>query len=151
MTDAEKREKVVRGLECCIIGDPDDSRECKKCPYRRNGITNEPCFNALHADALALLKEQETIPSYNDAVDTIKFQSKVLGLACEILAGWESEDPCNTLLYIKEQREKCEDRCCCDKTPDEWCWRRYLALMVTEDSPTPEQMRETPWEGEDDG
>ena len=54
-----EREKVIRGLECCIIGDPDGSRECKKCPYRRKGITNEPCFNALHADALALLREQE--------------------------------------------------------------------------------------------
>lgn len=53
------REKVIRGLECCITGDPDGSRECKKCPYRRNGITNEPCFNSLHADALALLREQE--------------------------------------------------------------------------------------------
>ena len=59
MTDAEKREKVNRGLECCITDDPDDSSECEKCPYRRKGITNEPCFNALHADALDLLKEQE--------------------------------------------------------------------------------------------
>lgn len=51
------RGKVIRGLECCITCDPDGSRECKKCPYRRKGITNEPCFNALHADALALLKD----------------------------------------------------------------------------------------------
>lgn len=54
-----EREKVIRGLECCITGDPDGSRECKKCPYRRKGITNEPCFNALHADALVLLKAPE--------------------------------------------------------------------------------------------
>lgn len=54
-----EREKVIRGLECCITGDPDGIRECKKCPYRRKGITNEPCFNALHADTLALFREQE--------------------------------------------------------------------------------------------
>lgn len=106
-------------------------------------ITLEPL-----KDALALLKEQETMPSYNDAVDTIKFQSKVMNFACQKLAEYESEEPCNTLFYIKEQRQKCDERCCHDKTPDEWCWRRYIALMVTEDSPTPEQMRDTPWEGE---
>lgn len=62
MTGMAEREKVIRGLESCITCDPDGSRECKKCPYRRKGITNEPCFNALHADALALLKEQEAKP-----------------------------------------------------------------------------------------
>ena len=85
-------------------------------------------------DVLALLKEQEAMPSYNDAVDTIKYQSKVIGFACETLAGYESEEPCNTLFYIKEQRQKCDERCCNDKTPDEWCWRRYFALMAKEDS-----------------
>ena len=85
-------------------------------------------------EIVALLKGQETMPSYNDAVDTIKFQSKVIGFACEKLSGYESEEPCNTLLYIKEQRQKCDERCCNDKTPDEWCWRRYLALIATEDS-----------------
>lgn len=101
-------------------------------------ITLEPL-----KDALTLLKDQETIPSYNDAVDTIKFQSKVMGFACQKLAEYESEEPCNTLFYIKEQRQKCDERCCNDKTPDEWCWKRYITLMVTEDSPTSEQMRDT--------
>ena len=96
--------------------------------------------------AVALPKEQETMSAYNDAVDTIKFQSKVIGFACETLAGYETEEPCNTLFYIKEERHKCDERCCNDKTPDEWCWRRYFALMATEGSPTPEQMEETPRE-----
>lgn len=127
-----EREKVIRGLEDTIGFLTIAQLRFMACG---NGDSNtiENCIASCEY-ALALLKEQETMPSYNDAVDTIKFQSKVIGLACEILAGWESEDPCNTLFYIKEQRQKCEDRCCCDKTPDEWCWRRYLALMATEDS-----------------
>ena len=84
-----------------------------------------------------------------DAIDTVKLQAKMLHIACEMLARYESEEPCNTLFYIKEQREKCDERCCCDKTPDEWCWRRYFTLIATEDNPTPDRMQDTPWEVED--
>lgn len=148
-----KREKVIRGLEA--HANPKTCETCagEDCPYYSSGgsYTEVTCSSFLAVDALALLKEQEVTPSYNDAVDTIKFQSKVIGFACETLAGYESEEPCNTLFYIKEERQKCDERCCNDKTPDEWCWRRYLSLMATGDSPTPEQMRDTKWEGEDDG
>lgn len=53
MTD---REKVIKGLECCIVK---PFPNCEKCPY-----TNEEegtCFtmNNMLADALALLKAQE--------------------------------------------------------------------------------------------
>ena len=124
------REKVKKGLELCSKqrGGPE---LCEQCPYNNEPF---PCGNALLLDALALLKEQEAMPSYNDAVDTIKFQSKVMSFACETLARYESEEPCNTLFYIKEQRQKCDERCCNYKTPDEWCWRRYLSLMAMEDS-----------------
>lgn len=54
------REKVMRGLECCIVRDPDAKRNCEECQYNHEGIiTNAPCSNGLMADALALLKEQE--------------------------------------------------------------------------------------------
>lgn len=138
MTD---REKVIRGLEACAHNMR--LMQCVDCPYYTDKAR---CITTLMRDALALLKEQETMPSYNDAVDTIKFQSKVMDFACQKLAEYESEEPCNTLFYIKEQRQKCDERCCHDKTPDEWCWRRYITLMVTEDSPTPEQTRDTKWE-----
>lgn len=53
-------EKVVRGLECCIVRDPDAKRNCVECPYNHEGIiTNAPCANGLMTDVLALLKEQE--------------------------------------------------------------------------------------------
>lgn len=60
MTNAEKLEKVVRGLECCIVRDPDAKSNCVECPYNHEGIiTNAPCANGLMADALVLLEEQE--------------------------------------------------------------------------------------------
>ena len=50
MTD---REKVIKGLECCIKRNPDDKTMCGECPYEG------ACLNRLKADALALLKAQE--------------------------------------------------------------------------------------------
>ena len=46
-------EKVIKGLECCILRDPDDKPRCKECPYEGN------CINRLKADILSLLKAQE--------------------------------------------------------------------------------------------
>lgn len=51
MTDAEKREKVMRGLECCALG---SLSNCEGCPY-----TETRCSEHLCGDALALLKKQE--------------------------------------------------------------------------------------------
>lgn len=55
MTDAEKRVKVIRGMEHCIADN------CDKCPYDENvdcpGF--DPTPKTLLADALALLKAQE--------------------------------------------------------------------------------------------
>lgn len=48
------REKVIKGLECCI------SNAHNKCPYwDKDNVHPLPCSDRLHADALALLKEQE--------------------------------------------------------------------------------------------
>ena len=49
----EKIKKVKRGLECCIVKDPDDSHKCVDCPYR------DPiayCANRLHHDALDVIQ-----------------------------------------------------------------------------------------------
>jgi hypothetical protein len=130
------REKVIRGLECCITCDPDGSRECKKCPYRRKGITNEPCFNALHADALALLKEQEPRVMTKEEVihsnDWIWYQWK------NTHCGWAVAVNCDGKWIEWE-----------DSTTDQLCeygkkWRCWTAR------PTPEQMRDTKWEGENE-
>lgn len=54
MNDAEKREKVIRGLECCLS--PNDH---ENCPYDGIGKTYSHCLKQLVTDAFALLKEQE--------------------------------------------------------------------------------------------
>ena len=54
MTEQEKREKVIKGLECCIQHDPDDKPRCRECPYEG------ACLNRLKNDALALLKRSFT-------------------------------------------------------------------------------------------
>ena len=54
MTDMEK---VIKGLECCIIRNPDDKPRCDECPYKYPIKCN--CLNRLKIDALALLKKPE--------------------------------------------------------------------------------------------
>lgn len=51
----ERREKVIKGLECC------NNDECDSCPYYRSCDENDlgTCKATLHRDALALLKAQE--------------------------------------------------------------------------------------------
>lgn len=43
------REKVVKGLECCIIHNPDGRPRCTECPYEG------ACLNRLKNDALTLI------------------------------------------------------------------------------------------------
>lgn len=52
------REKVIKGLECCIIRHPDDKARCDECPYE------SACCNRLKNDALALLKAREAAVAY---------------------------------------------------------------------------------------
>lgn len=51
------REKVIKGLECCTTMDEQGFPSCEKCPYDVNGTC--PDLDALHRDALMLLKAQE--------------------------------------------------------------------------------------------
>lgn len=49
------RKKVITGLECCILRDPDDHARCSQCSYGGN------CVNRLKMDALELLKAKEPV------------------------------------------------------------------------------------------
>ena len=55
----EQFEKVCKGLECCVLRDPDDHRRCGECPYNPHAISNEPCANGLKFNALALILQQQ--------------------------------------------------------------------------------------------
>ena len=49
---------VIRGLECCVVSDPDAKRSCDECPYNHSGIiSNAPCANGLMAQSLTLIKD----------------------------------------------------------------------------------------------
>lgn len=51
--------KVCKGLECCVLRDPDDHRRCGECPYNSHAISNEPCANGLKFNALDLIRQQQ--------------------------------------------------------------------------------------------
>lgn len=61
------REKVIKALECCYCNFP-KQMDCKNCPYDKICYHDKACSLMLR-DALALLKEQETVEPYqHDAV-----------------------------------------------------------------------------------
>lgn len=54
MTAQEKRERVIKGLECCLLD------KCIDCPYYGSCyVTQKFPFRVIFGDALALLKAQE--------------------------------------------------------------------------------------------
>lgn len=54
------REKVIKGLECCLAVKNAGTQTCFDCPYRElDGKENVSCEDWLMDDALALLKEQQ--------------------------------------------------------------------------------------------
>ena len=62
MTEQEKRDKVIKGLERCIAVQryPDElDSGCLECPYRPDNMGTCPHLDVLFSDALELLKAQE--------------------------------------------------------------------------------------------
>lgn len=53
------REKVIKGLECCINDKPFYHAHCAECPYNGLITDNLGGCTKLYRDALVLLKEQE--------------------------------------------------------------------------------------------
>lgn len=51
------REKVIKGLECCLGSNDCDVEPKEDCPYKGMCL----CAMALHLDVLALLKKQEAV------------------------------------------------------------------------------------------
>ena len=79
------REKVIKGLECCMkwTGEPNTATcHCSDCSYTNMDILGERCLIDLINDALALIKEQETeIRQLKLALDIAKGTCK--GIAFE--------------------------------------------------------------------
>lgn len=68
----EQFEKVCKGLECCVLRDPDDHRRCGECPYNPHAISNEPCANGLKYNALALIRQQQARIAELEAAQTAR-------------------------------------------------------------------------------
>ena len=56
MTDQEKREKVIKGLKCCLA-DPNSYDACgdNNCPY----YGEDDCSGMLREEAIAMIEEQD--------------------------------------------------------------------------------------------
>lgn len=146
------REKVMKGLECCIVRDPDAKRNCVECPYNHEGfITNTPCANGLMADALVLLKEQE--PRVLEYSEIEKYP----------LVWLEDEDKEDVIpgLFLQYNWGEAEFSV---QDPDEYVESIVRAATVIAfektynvmwrawtSRPTPDQMRDTPWEETENG
>ena len=139
MSDSEKREKVIRGLELCAY-DPDPGQElkeirsCPECPYYLAG-----CAPRLIRDALALLREQEARVMTREELKSIETwnQNTPPYLWVEDITGRD-----NRWNYWRAIRAALN-------LPGTMGMQNYGSVWrVWNLRPTPEQMRETPWEGE---
>lgn len=132
-----EREKVIRGMELCAY-DPDpgqtrkDVHSCSRCPYYDHG-----CEGQLYRDALALLKEQEPRVMTRKEIENsggTEFYSEHKDEEYMYLD--HTEGPA----YIMGNMERLPlNRLRWGDYGRTWrCWTSR---------PTPEQMRETKWEG----
>lgn len=124
-----EREKVIRGLELCAY-DPDPGQElkeirsCPECPYYREG-----CSPQLIRDALALLKGQEA-----RVVTTADFENN------------PNLDDGGHLNVWEEYKDGTRYRWNTINVNDVRAFTDIHRYWTSR--PTPEQMRDTPWEGE---
>lgn len=134
------REKVLMGLTCCANLDAWSERVCHKCPYNCDGDGNGGCEDHLIADAFALLREPE---------------ARVMTL--EELQAIETPWNRNTAPYLFV-----EERSAAGSRWMSWGFMHDFVRLwgtigvqnygskwrVWNLQPTPEQMRDTKWEGD---
>lgn len=148
MTDAEKREKAIRGLEA--HANPKTCETCagEYCPYydRGGSYTAVTCSSFLAADALALLKEQEArVMTLEEAENRIgdyihiEIKGKNVG-EYRMLGELDSYSRKYRYLYVLHPGKTHSTPYSYNTINKEW--RPWSA------HPTEEQMRDTPWEGE---
>ena len=157
------REKVIKGLECCIYGPGGSMSRCDSCQY--NDCSSE-CDNMLKADALELLKAQE--PQYPvcehcgkqiDRINTSVFNYDGSDSEHQLLLTFDKETGCVVFettqnwtgyeLTDEERKERIRCPHCgeypFDKSVEIEFHEPVNVLMWTSD-PTDEQREATPWE-----
>lgn len=144
-----KREKVMRGLECHSAH---GFEMCCVCPYYPDeleyedddGLEGVSCEEKLASDALTLLKEQE--PRVMTIDETIASHDNPVWLEENTLQGsygaWG---------VVKGVHEKYNAVNIGGVRFGYWPRAKYnISWRCWNARPSPEQMRETPWEGEKD-
>ena len=82
MTEQEKREKVIKGLECCNSLHNDSIVKCATdCPYYE---FDAKCRGFVMRDALALLKAKEPIKPLKMEVDHVRKEPVVFSHQCPV-------------------------------------------------------------------
>ena len=135
------KEKVMRGLEICYRGGFDG---CKRCPYDEDSF----CQEQLCADALALLKEQEPRMVTAEEMAQIEPDTVYWGEGHHVRNLWP-------MAFTDEAIEDSDSGFLKDSYGRIYEVELYnkgvMGWRLWTSRPTKEQMRETPWEGEDDG
>ena len=135
------RKKVQHGLECCY------NNNCGACPYS----AIKKCLHKLHSDALALLNEREArvltleeIKSLPDETDVWLEEIECIVVAVTISKQgekWGIVKESLTFFYGIEGNSYNDGGDYEDADYGKY-WRCWTSR------PTPEQMRDTKWEGE---
>lgn len=124
-----KRDKVIKGLECCTTMDEQGFPSCEKCPYDVNGTCHD--LDALHRDALMLLKAQKA-----EAADVPKPDSDI---GCwydithnytleQVVSALKAQEP--RIMTLKEvQQHNNQDGCIWFEQPS----YNAVAAFVTQD------------------
>ena len=98
MTD---REKVIKGLDCCIKQGEQGILDCDSdCPYGEHGNRLD-CWIKMNRDALALLEEKDAVkPVLDEQTGRIWLCGK-----CGSYVGFEDNDPHDPNEFDKYCRE----------------------------------------------
>ena len=74
MTEQEKREKVIKGLECCL-GKGQKRGMCEDCPYNTGRMKCN--LGDMHVDAIALLKALDVTPEELERLKKCRHECKI--------------------------------------------------------------------------
>lgn len=167
------REKVIKGLECCMVGD-DHSPKCELCPYATVGDDTCQTMDDLFADALVLLKALDVTPDelerlkmcraeckidcllehYNNVKDELDAMEKAQEPRLITVKDFENNPNVDhdgfLPAWIEYRRDGDWDEYW-EGQPDEWgvCKEDrivYESMRYWTSRPTDEMRRETPWE-----
>lgn len=146
MTEAEKREKVISGLKYCL----DRSEEkvhCGDCPYWQDDFESGCHIYDMMRDALALLKEQEARVLTAEEMAQIEPDTVYWGKGHHVRNLWP-------MAFTDEAIEDSDSGFLKDSYGRIYEVELYnkgvMGWRLWTSRPSPEQMRETPWEEDSD-